>query len=257
LNADDRRPTRAPAAKPGLYFPAAISAAEQLAGTAVREVEVVVPCRLLVPGGRPHVTGADEAFLELAARSGCKQLFIGLESISQPSLNAVHKGFNRVAEYSRVIERVHSYGIAIQAGIVFGFDEDTDTVFAETLDFLEATGVQNATFNILTPYPGTQLYERLKAEGRIVTYDWSKYNGRVVFEPRQMSRETLLEGYRYAHRRFYSGKSIYRRLSRSSAGWWWSLPLNTAYAMALWRSQRLEGSRRGYLTGGHRCNAVP
>ena len=150
--------------------------------------------------------GEDAEFLEWAARSGCKQLFIGLESISQASMNEVHKGFNRVEEYARVIERIHSYGIAVQAGIVFGFDHDTAAVFSETLDFLEAAGVQNATFNILTPFPGTRLYQRLEAEGRILTRDWRKYNSRedVVFQPRQMSPEALLEGYRYANRRFYS-----------------------------------------------------
>jgi radical SAM superfamily enzyme YgiQ (UPF0313 family) len=178
--------------------------------------------------------GEDEEFLELAARSGCRQLFIGLESISQASMNQVHKGFNRVENYARVIERIHAYGIAVQAGIVFGFDYDTETVFGETLDFLEAAGVQNATFNILTPYPGTRLYQRLEAEGRILTRDWRKYNGRedVVFQPRHMSPETLLEGYRYANRRFYSYGSIYRRLSHSPVGLWWTLPLNLAYAVA-------------------------
>lgn len=183
--------------------------------------------------------GEDAEFLEGAARSGCKQLFIGLESISQASMNEVHKGFNRVEEYARVIRHIHSHGIAVQAGIVFGFDNDTEAVFGETLDFLEAAGVQNATFNILTPYPGTRLYQRLEAEGRILTRDWSKYNGRadVVFQPRQMSPETLLKGYRYANRRFYSPKSISRRLSRSSVGLWWTLPLNMAYLLALWYSQ--------------------
>ncbi len=95
--------------------------------------------------------------------------------------------------------------------------------------------MQNATFNILTPYPGTRLYQRLEAEGRILTRDWSKYNGRedVVFQPRHMSTDTLLEGYRYANRRFYSYASVYRRLSRSPVGWWWTLPLNLAYMLAL------------------------
>jgi radical SAM superfamily enzyme YgiQ (UPF0313 family) len=183
--------------------------------------------------------GEDAEFLEWAARSGCKQLFIGLESISQASMNEVHKGFNRVEEYARAIQRIQSHGIAVQAGIVFGFDNDTETVFRETLDFLEEAGVQNATFNILTPYPGTTLYKRLEAEGRILTQDWSKYNGRedVVFQPRQMSPETLLEGYRYANKRFYSPASIFRRLSRSSTGLWWALPLNIAYMLALWGSQ--------------------
>ena len=178
--------------------------------------------------------GEDEEFLELAARSGCKQLFIGLESISQSSMNEVHKGFNHVENYARIIERIHAHGIAVQAGIVFGFDHDTDAVFDETLDFLETAGVQNATFNILTPYPGTCLYQRLEAEGRILTRDWSKYNSRedVVFQPRQMNPEALLEGYRYANRRFYSAESIYRRLSHSSVGLWWTLPLNIAYTLA-------------------------
>ena len=133
------------------------------------------------------------------------------------------------------IERIHSFGIAVQAWIVFGFDHDTPAVFCDTLDFLEAAGVQNATFNILTPFPGTRLYQRLEAEGRILTRDWSKYNSRVdvVFQPRQMSPQVLLEGYRYANRRFYSCRSIYRRLSMSPVGLWWTLPLNLAYMTAL------------------------
>jgi radical SAM superfamily enzyme YgiQ (UPF0313 family) len=178
---------------------------------------------------------ADDEFLELAALSGCKQLFIGLESVSQASMDGVHKGFNRPEQYAQLIERIHSHGIAVQAGIVFGFDEDTEAIFGETLDFLESAGVQNATFNILTPYPGTRLFQRLEAEGRILTRDWRLYNGRrdVVYQPRQMSPEALLEGYRYANRRFYSPASIARRLSRSPVGLWWTLPLNLAYASAL------------------------
>jgi len=177
----------------------------------------------------------DDEFLELAARSGCKQLFVGLESVSQASLNAVSKAFNRVYEYARAIERIHAHGMSVQAGIVFGFDHDTEGVFAETLDFLETCGVQNATFNILTPFPGTRLFQRLDTEGRILTRDWSKYNGRadVVFQPRHMSPETLLAGYRYALSRFYSFGSIRRRLSRSPAQLFWTLPLNLAYAFAL------------------------
>jgi radical SAM superfamily enzyme YgiQ (UPF0313 family) len=181
----------------------------------------------------------DDEFLELAAQSGCKQLFIGLESISQASVDEVRKGFNRVADYTRAIERIHSHGIAVQAGIVFGFDNDTQAIFGETLDFLEGAGVQNATFNILTPFPGTRLYRRLEEEGRILTHDWSKYNGRsdVVFRPRQMSPEELLAGYQHANRRFYSWRSVQRRLSRSPVGLFWTLPLNLAYALALRRFQ--------------------
>jgi radical SAM superfamily enzyme YgiQ (UPF0313 family) len=189
----------------------------------------------------------DLEFLKLAAESGCKQLFIGLESISQRSMDGAGKGFNRVEEYSRLIDQIHQHGIAVQAGIVLGFDDDGESIFRETLDFLEISGVQNATFNILTPYPGTPLHRRLEAEGRILTRDWSKYNGRedVVFQPRHMSPEQLLDGFRYATRRFYSVSSICRRLTRSPVGLWWTLPLNLAYAAAHWSARQ----RRSVTSG--------
>ncbi len=181
--------------------------------------------------------GRDDEFLDLAARSGCKQLFLGLESISQASMDGACKRFNRVDEYASLIRRIHRHGIAVQAGIVFGFDSDTPGIFTETLDFLEEMGVQNATFNILTPFPGTPLFARLEAEGRILSRDWARYNSRadVVFQPRQMSCEELLSGYRQANRRFYSLESIRKRLSHSPAGLWWTLPINLAYAYALKR----------------------
>jgi radical SAM superfamily enzyme YgiQ (UPF0313 family) len=180
--------------------------------------------------------GRDEAFLEAAARSGCKQVFLGLESISQSSMTEVKKGFNRVDDYARIIARIHAHGIAVQAGIVFGFDHDTPEIFEETLDFLEAAGVQNATFNILTPFPGTPLFQKLESEGRLLTCDWRKYNSRedVVYRPARMSPEELLAGYRYANARFYSPASIAKRLSRSPVQLWWTLPLNLAYAYQ-WR----------------------
>jgi radical SAM superfamily enzyme YgiQ (UPF0313 family) len=182
--------------------------------------------------------GQGDEFLEAAARSGCKQLFIGLESISQASMNGSNKRFNRVDEYARIIDRIHSHGIAVQTGIVFGFDQDTPEIFKETLDFLEETGVQNATFNILTPFPGTALYQRLDAEKRILSRDWRKYNSReeVVFHPQNMSVDELLAGFRYANNRFYSLKSILKRLSNTPVQAWWTLPLNLAYGY-LWKSR--------------------
>ncbi len=186
----------------------------------------------------------DDEFLDLAARSGCKQLFIGLESISQASMDGIRKRFNRVSDYDRAIQRIHSHGIAVQAGIVFGFDQDGPEIFRETLDFLEAAGVDNATFNILTPFPGTPLFRHLEAERRITTRDWSKYNGRVdvVFRPRLMCPEELLAGYRYANRRFYSIASVTKRLLRSGVGLAWTLPLNLFYSFALSLSSIRESS---------------
>ena len=181
--------------------------------------------------------GQDDEFLDLTAQSGCKQLFLGLESISQASMNEVHKTFNRVDHYAAILRRIHAHGIAVQAGIVFGFDSDTPAIFNETVDFLEQAGVQNATFNILTPFPGTRLFQRLEAEGRITSHDWGSYNSRsdVVFMPRQMSSQELLAGFQAVTRRFYSLNSILKRLSRSPVGLWWTLPLNLAYHVSLRR----------------------
>ena len=180
-----------------------------------------------------HV-GRDDEFLKEAARSGCKQLFLGLESISQTSIDGVRKGFNRVEDYVQIVDRIHAHGIAVQAGIVFGFDHDTPEIFKHTLEFLENAGIQNATFNILTPYPGTPLFRRLEGQGRILTRDWRRYNGRtdVVFQPKQMSVAELLAGFRYANDRFYSLHSVARRLWRSPVQLWWTLPLNLAYAVS-------------------------
>jgi radical SAM superfamily enzyme YgiQ (UPF0313 family) len=191
----------------------------------------------------------DDELLEAAARSGCKQLFLGLESVSQSSMQQVCKGFNRVEDYARMVKRVHAHGIAVQAGIVFGFDNDTPAIFKDTLDFLEETGVQNATFNILTPYPGTPLFQRLDAQERILSRDWRKYNGRtdVVFQPNQMSVDELLAGFRYANRRFYSLPSVAKRVWRSPVQIWWSLPLNLAYTVSWAGLGRRPSLARNYF----------
>lgn len=177
--------------------------------------------------------GRDDEFLDAAAASGCKQLFLGLESISQQSMAEVNKGFNRMEEYLQIIDRIHRRGIAVQVGIVFGFDHDTPQIFETTLDFLEQAGVQNVTFNILTPFPGTPLFQRLEAEGCILTRDWRKYNSRsdVVYQPKQMSVQELLDGFRYANARFYAPRSMAKRLLRSPVQLWWTLPLNLAYGV--------------------------
>ncbi len=197
----------------------------------------IAPCRKWWSSQASIHAARDDELLEAAAASGCKQLFFGLESVSQPSVAEVHKPFNRVAEYARLIRRVHAHGIAVQAGIIFGFDHDTPRIFQDTLDFLEDNGVENATFNILTPFPGTPLFRRLEAAGRILTRDWEKYNSRteVVYRPEQMSPAELLAGFRRVNRRFYSLPSIARRLSRSPAQLWWTLPLNLAYARAQYK----------------------
>lgn len=177
----------------------------------------------------------DDEFMSLAARSGCKALFLGLETISQASLNAANKRHNRAAEYREVIRRCHAHGIAVQAGVVFGFDHDDRTIFRTTVEFYRSAGLDSATVSVLVPFPNTPLFKRLEAEGRILTRDWSKYNGKkdVVFQPALMSPRDLLMGMEWAARQFYSIPSIVERMARSRTGLWWNIVRNAGYHLAL------------------------
>lgn len=148
----------------------------------------------------------DERLLKLAADSGCKALFIGFESLSQAALREINKPpIYRSEEYSTLIKRIHDYGIVVETLFIFGFDADDKDVFKRTTDFCHENGVQAAQFSILTPFPGTTLYARLRAAGRIFTYDWELYDGiHVVFQPKQMSVDELRQGVAQAYQDFYS-----------------------------------------------------
>ena len=177
----------------------------------------------------------DDEFMTLAAKSGCKALFLGLETISQASLNVANKRHNRAGEYAEVIRRFHAHRIAVQAGVVFGFDHDDRTIFRTTVEFYRSVGLDSATVSVLIPFPNTPLFERLEAEGRILTRDWSKYNGKkdVVFQPALMSPHELLMGMEWAARQFYSIPSIIERMARARTGLWWNLARNVGYHLAL------------------------
>lgn len=177
----------------------------------------------------------DDQFMEQAARSGCKALFLGLETISQQSLNSANKAHNQTAKYKEIIERFHYYGIAVQAGTVFGFDHDDKSIFRTTVDFYREIGLDSATISVLIPFPNTPLYHRLEQQGRILTKDWSKYNGKkdVVFQPALMSPEELLMGTEWASRQFYSIPSIVERMWKSKTGLWWNVVRNMGYHLAL------------------------
>lgn len=177
----------------------------------------------------------DDEFMELAAQSGCKALFLGLETISQQSLNAANKAHNHVDRYREIIRRFHYYGIAVQAGTVFGFDHDDKSIFRTTVEFYREVGLDSATISVLIPFPNTPLFQRLDAEGRILTRDWSKYNGKkdVVYQPALMTPEELLMGMEWAARQFYSVPSILERMWKSKTGLWWNILRNAGYHMAL------------------------
>lgn len=149
--------------------------------------------------------------LEQAARAGMRSVFVGFETLSRDNLVDHQKRQNVERDYDEAVRRIHDLGIMINGSFVFGLDHDDPGVFERTVEWAISQGIETATFHILTPYPGTQLYARLQAEGRILHNDWDRYTTRdVVYRPRGMSVSELLDGYRGAYRDFYRWTSIFR-----------------------------------------------
>ena len=170
-----------------------------------------------VSNGNSNVLGkVDEEFLELAKKSGCVEWFVGFESVSQASLNGIKKTVNKVEDFKKTIKRLHQHGMAVQGGIIFGFDQDTPEIFDLTLEKMYEWELDVVEINILTPFPGTPLYDRLEQEGRIISKDWKRYNQvDVVFKPKQMTEKELFEGSRKVAKQFYSVPNVIKRAVRT------------------------------------------
>ncbi|HYV34800.1 MAG TPA: radical SAM protein [Gemmataceae bacterium] len=169
----------------------------------------------------------DEAMLDLLAQSGCWLVGIGFDSLSRLNVRTARKVQNRVEDYARVIEELHKRKIAIEGNFVFGFDEDYADVFDATAQFVLEAGIDLPEFYVLTPYPDTELYRRLRQANRIVDFDWGHYDNThfhhlPVFQPKHMSREELRAGCRAAERKVYRTAGTLRRLAKARV---WHLPV--------------------------------
>lgn len=161
--------------------------------------------------------GDDAEMVKLAAESGCVSVFVGLESIFEESLGETHKPFNKVKKFEEEIRMFHDHGIMVNPGIVFGFDNDDESVFERTVEFLIKNHCELAYFNVLTPLPGTPLQARYEADGRIFDRNWAHYDGKhVTFRPTRMTPEQLQEGFYWAQHTFYSLPNIWKRISNTS-----------------------------------------
>ncbi|MCX8117390.1 MAG: B12-binding domain-containing radical SAM protein [Desulfobacterota bacterium] len=165
-----------------------------------------------VSQGPIHIA-EDEEILGLMAKAGCHGLFIGFESLREENLDLMGKRINRVGRYEQAIRKLHDQGIGVYASFVFGYDFDDESVFDEFLQFADRNRIDGAFLPILTPFPGTRIYQRLKQEGRLLTEDWSKYDmATVVFRPKRMTVEQLQEGFWRVNRSFYSLPSMLKRI---------------------------------------------
>jgi radical SAM superfamily enzyme YgiQ (UPF0313 family) len=185
---------------------------------AARLFEALIPLKVQWYGLATSLLARDRELLELCARSGCRGLLIGLESISRAGLKEVHKGFQDPGDFKELIAVFHRYGIAIQGCFVFGFDDDTPEVFERTAEFVVEARIDLPRFAVLTPFPATPLFKRYERDCRLLTRDWELYDGQhVVFQPRHMSAADLMRGTEAAWKHVYSYRSIARRIWASPA----------------------------------------
>ncbi len=151
----------------------------------------------------------DAELLDLLVRSGCKGLLIGFESVETAALADANKRFNRPDKYAELMRILHRNGIAVNGTFVFGNDSDTIDSFDAVKEFVMTHGVDLPRFSVLTPFPGTPLFTHLENEGRILTRNWDFYDGQhVVFQPKNMTPQELIEGHEKLWHEVYSLRGI-------------------------------------------------
>lgn len=149
--------------------------------------------------------------IEKAARAGLRSLFIGFETFSPENLKQSNKNQNLKLDYEQAVQRLHDLGIMINGSFVFGLDSDNSDVFKRTVDWGIRNAITTATYHILTPYPGTRLYNSMLNNGRMITNDWDLYDTRhVVYEAIGLSALELEKGYWWAYKEFYKWSNIFK-----------------------------------------------
>ena len=192
-------------------------AASQFVGHKARAMELLealIPLRIRWSALFSPRFGLDAKFLDLAKRSGLLHVNMGIESISQDTLQTMHKGFNKSHSYDDMIRNLNERNISYSFNFVLGSDGDDDGVFSATLEFLQRHKVPAAYFNVMVPLRGTPLYDRMKQEGRIIDEpNMERWAGvKCHFRPARMTGEELVAQVKTMQRNFYSLPSMLRRL---------------------------------------------
>lgn len=152
----------------------------------------------------------------LLKKAGCVSALIGVESVNPDVLASVKKTHNKVAEYNRLFELFEKHRVPALASFIFGFDSDDENSFSGVLKLLKQARIQRAVFNILTPFPGTGLYQQYQSAGRILEKNLSLYDiCHVIFKPVRMTKQQIEEGFWRIYRKFYSMKEIIARILKA------------------------------------------
>ena len=159
----------------------------------IKLFKALIPLNIQWMGMGSINTIKDEEVVALMSQSGCRSYSVGFESISEESLKEAKKSANSIEDYKLAADTLIKYGIIPSGYFIFGFDHDDVDSFKRTAEFAIKNRIINPYFNILTPFPGTALYERIK--DRIFDWNWSHYGSlKCVFKPVKLSPEQLVEG---------------------------------------------------------------
>lgn len=163
-------------------------------------------------GGQANLRFAeDPELVRLLAASGCIGIFVGLET-GHGAFAEMPKTAGTLSQ-ADLVRRIRDTGVVVEGSVIFGFDDHDEGIFERTVRYLERLQVSLPTFNILTPYPGTALFEQFRQQGRLLHTDWQRYNhSQVVYRPRLMSPETLYQGWMTARREAYRWSAIAGRV---------------------------------------------
>ncbi len=154
----------------------------------------------------------DPELIKLAYKSGCRALLIGFESMSESGINRYRKTLKTINENILAVKKLQDNGIMTMASLIFGLDSDTSEVFDIAHDFLTRSKAAFFQACVMTPYPGTPVFEKLFSQGRILTDDWSKFDAsKVIIRPENIAPEELLDRYNKIKWQFYSNLSILKR----------------------------------------------
>lgn len=149
--------------------------------------------------------------IEKAAIAGLRSLFVGFETFSAENLKQSNKSQNLKLDYERATKRLHDLGVMINGSFVFGLDDDNNDVFKRTVDWGVENAITTATYHILTPYPGTRLYNSMYESNRITSNNWDLYDTRhVVYKPKGLTPEELENGYLWSYNEFYKWNNVFK-----------------------------------------------
>jgi len=194
----------------------------------------MIPQKKIWVGQASIQVASDTELIKLAYKSGCRALLIGFESMSESGINQYRKTLKTIDENILAVKKLQDNGIMTMASLIFGLDSDTTEVFDAAHDFLTRSKAAFFQACVMTPYPGTPVFDKLRSQGRILTDDWNRFDAsKVIIRPENISPEELLEGYDKIKWHFYSNISILRRsYPNIKIGFWEAilyLTLNKGY----------------------------